>query len=205
MLLLRNKEQQQSNALASFMMFWVCRRRSGHEWTASSSLHHTRAVKLRSFALQQDFWENLLLGIAFIFLRRFEFDFHSAVMAAAVTHTSESCRSLFAQLVSYINTSSVLALVQYYAMPVNKMLLQELNQFHRNRDADFRFSINFWFLVPIAGGKMPDSPLLHTPMKVAHSIFEKQMTLKKFQVDLATLCEHESVNFCFFGCFQRKQ
>jgi len=44
MLLLRKKEQQQNNALASFVTFWVCRRRSGYEWTASSSLHHTRTV-----------------------------------------------------------------------------------------------------------------------------------------------------------------
>jgi len=29
--------------LASFTT-WVCRRRSGNEWTASSSLHHTRTV-----------------------------------------------------------------------------------------------------------------------------------------------------------------
>ena len=34
-----------NNALASFST-WVCRRRSGHEWTVSSSLHHTRTVKL---------------------------------------------------------------------------------------------------------------------------------------------------------------
>jgi len=46
--LLRNKEQQQNNALASFVTFWVCRRRSGHEWSAMSSLHHTRTVKLGS-------------------------------------------------------------------------------------------------------------------------------------------------------------
>jgi len=32
-------EQQQKNALASFVKFWVGRRRSGHEWTASSPLH----------------------------------------------------------------------------------------------------------------------------------------------------------------------
>jgi len=44
MLLLRNKEQQQNNALASFVAFWVSRRRSGYEWIASSSLHYTRTV-----------------------------------------------------------------------------------------------------------------------------------------------------------------
>jgi len=32
---------KRNTALASFVTFWVCRRRSGHEWTASSSLHHT--------------------------------------------------------------------------------------------------------------------------------------------------------------------
>jgi len=57
MLLLRNKERQQSIALASFVTFWVCTR-SGHEWTASLSLHHTRTVKLGSF------------GFAAIFLRK---------------------------------------------------------------------------------------------------------------------------------------
>jgi len=36
---------------------------------------------------------------------------------------------------------------------VNKMLLQELNQFNRNRDADFRFSRNFRFLVELPGEK----------------------------------------------------
>jgi len=35
MLLLRNKDQQQNNRLASFTTC-VCRKRSGHEWTASS-------------------------------------------------------------------------------------------------------------------------------------------------------------------------
>jgi len=49
MLLLRNKEQQQNNPLATFVTFRVCRRRSRHEWIARSSLHHTRTVKLRSF------------------------------------------------------------------------------------------------------------------------------------------------------------
>jgi len=29
-----------------FRNVWVCRRRSGHEWTASSSLRHTRTVNL---------------------------------------------------------------------------------------------------------------------------------------------------------------
>jgi len=51
MLLLRNKEQQQN---ASFVMFWVCRR-SGHEWTASSSLHHARTVKLGNFGFAARF------------------------------------------------------------------------------------------------------------------------------------------------------
>jgi len=54
-LLLSNKEQQQNNALVSFVTFWVCRRRSGHEWTASSSLHHTRIVKLGSFGFAVSF------------------------------------------------------------------------------------------------------------------------------------------------------
>jgi len=27
-----------------FRNLWICRRRSGHEWTASSSLYHTRTV-----------------------------------------------------------------------------------------------------------------------------------------------------------------
>jgi len=36
--LLRNKDQQQNNPLASFATC-LCRQRSGHEWTASSSLH----------------------------------------------------------------------------------------------------------------------------------------------------------------------
>jgi len=28
-----------------FRNVWVCRRRTGHAWTASSSLHHTRTAK----------------------------------------------------------------------------------------------------------------------------------------------------------------
>jgi len=55
MLLLRNKEQQHNNALASVVTFRVCRRRSGYEWTASSSLHHTRTVNLRSFGFAARF------------------------------------------------------------------------------------------------------------------------------------------------------
>jgi len=45
MLLLGNKEQQWKCA-RKFRNVWVCRRRSGHEWTASSSLHHINTVKL---------------------------------------------------------------------------------------------------------------------------------------------------------------
>jgi len=39
-----------------------------------------------------------------------------------------------------------------------------------------------------AGGKMPDSPLLRTPMRAAHCIsFQKQNVLEKISSDLATL------------------
>jgi len=38
-----------------FHNVWVCRRRSRHEWTASSSLHHTRTVKLGSFSFAASF------------------------------------------------------------------------------------------------------------------------------------------------------
>jgi len=56
-------------------------------------------------------------------------------------------------------------------MPVNKMLLQELNPFNRK----------FLVLSPIAGVKC--SPLLRTPMKVAHRIsLKNKMSLNKFQV-----------------------
>jgi len=59
MLLLRNKEQQQNIAFASFVTFWVCRRRSGYEWTtASSSLHHTRTVTLGSFGFAASFFSS---------------------------------------------------------------------------------------------------------------------------------------------------
>jgi len=50
-------------------------------------------------------------------------------------------------------------------MPVNKMLLQQLNQFNRNRDADFRFSRNFWFLIQLPGGKCPIRPSFGHPWK----------------------------------------
>jgi len=43
MLLLRNKDQQQKNPLATFATH-LCRERRGHEWTASSSLHDTTTV-----------------------------------------------------------------------------------------------------------------------------------------------------------------
>jgi len=68
-------------------------------------------------------------------------------------------------------------------MPVNKMLLQELNQISRNRDADFRFSRKFWFLVQLPG-EMPDSPLLRMPMKVTLRISEKQNVIEKISSDL---------------------
>jgi len=60
--------------------------------------------------------------------------YHSAVTVTAVMHTDESCRNLFAQE----NQFRVLTNLQFWllcsvsAMPVNKMLLQELNQFNRN-------------------------------------------------------------------------
>jgi len=38
--LLRSEHQQQTNPLACFRTC-LCRQRSGHEWTASSSLHDT--------------------------------------------------------------------------------------------------------------------------------------------------------------------
>jgi len=40
MLLLRNKDQQQNNPLATFATR-LCRQSRGHEWIASSSLHGT--------------------------------------------------------------------------------------------------------------------------------------------------------------------
>jgi len=43
MLLLRNKDQWQNNPLASFATCFS-RKKSGHEWTASSSLHDTSTV-----------------------------------------------------------------------------------------------------------------------------------------------------------------
>jgi len=56
MLFLRDKYQQQNNALAS-VTTWFCSGKSGHEWIASSSLHHTRTVKL---ALVQCEWHILV-------------------------------------------------------------------------------------------------------------------------------------------------
>jgi len=44
-LLLRNKDQQQNKPLATFATN-LCRRRRGHEWTTSSSLHNTITVNL---------------------------------------------------------------------------------------------------------------------------------------------------------------
>jgi len=96
MLLLRNKAQQHNNALASFVTSWVCRR-SGHEWTASSSLHHTRIVKLGSFCFAPRFEEISCLELLSSFSDASSLTYHSAAMPTAVTHTSESCRILFAQ------------------------------------------------------------------------------------------------------------
>ena len=45
MLLLRNKDQQKNNPLATFVTR-LYRQRRGHEWTASSSLHDTTTVNL---------------------------------------------------------------------------------------------------------------------------------------------------------------
>jgi len=45
MLLLRNKDQQQNNPLATFATH-LCRQRRGHEWTASSSPHGIITVNL---------------------------------------------------------------------------------------------------------------------------------------------------------------
>jgi len=45
MLLLRNKDQQLNNLLATFATH-LCRQRRWHEWTASSSLHDTITVSL---------------------------------------------------------------------------------------------------------------------------------------------------------------
>jgi len=45
MLLLRNKDQQSNNPLATLAAH-LCRQRRGHEWTASSSLHATITVNL---------------------------------------------------------------------------------------------------------------------------------------------------------------
>jgi len=45
MLLLRNKDQQYNNPLATFATH-LCRQRRGHEWTASSSLRDTTTVNL---------------------------------------------------------------------------------------------------------------------------------------------------------------
>jgi len=50
-------------------------------------------------------------------------------------------------------------------MLVNKMLLQELSQFNRNRDVDFRFSRNFLFLVQLPMGKCPIRPSCGRPWK----------------------------------------
>ena len=146
--------------------------------------HHCITLERWSWgalALQQAFWGNLMLSS---FCDDSCLTYHSAVMVTAITHTSESCRNLFAQK----NKSRVLTHLQFWllcsvnAMPVNKMLFQKLNQFNRNWNADFRFSRNFWFLVQLPG-EMFDSPLLRTPMKVAHIIYLKnKMSLKKFQV-----------------------
>jgi len=92
MLLLRNKEQHQNNALASFVAFWVCRQRSGHEWSASSSLHHTRTGKLRSFGFAVSFLRKSPAWNCFHLFATIRAWHHSAVMATAVTHTNESCR-----------------------------------------------------------------------------------------------------------------
>jgi len=40
---------------------------------------------------------------------------------------------------------------------------------------------------------MPDSPLLRTPMKVAHRIYEKQNVLEKILGDLATLVSNHEL------------
>jgi len=45
MLLLRNKEYRSNNPLTSFATC-ICRRSSGHEWTASLPLHETRTANL---------------------------------------------------------------------------------------------------------------------------------------------------------------
>jgi len=103
-----------SRTIASFVTFWVCRGRSRHESSASSLLHHTRTVKLGALALQQDFWGNLLIGIVFIFLRRFELD----LSFSSNGHSSDAHKRIMSpfictrKLVSCVNTSSVLALVQ---------------------------------------------------------------------------------------------
>jgi len=49
------------------------------------------------------------------------------------------------------------------AIPVNKVLFQELKSI--NRDADFKFSDIFWLLVPISRGQIPVFPLCGHPWK----------------------------------------
>jgi len=73
-------------------------------------------------------------------------------------------------------------------MPVNQVVLQELNQL-RTQDAGFRFTRNFWFLVlsPISEEMPVSLLLLLNPMKVwkypPHRISSKnKMSLKEFQV-----------------------
>jgi len=67
-----------------------------------------------ALALQQDLSGNLLLGIAFIFLQRFELD----LSFSSNDHSSDAHKRIMSQFIctrkvfSCINTSSVLALVQ---------------------------------------------------------------------------------------------
>jgi len=76
------------------------------------------------------------------------------------------------------------------AIPVDEVLLQELNQLIGIKMLT-RFSDTFWFLVPIPGGQMPVSPPLQTLTKVAHRISMKnKMSMKKNSSDLATLAKN---------------
>jgi len=113
-------------------------------------------------------------------------------------HSSDAHKRIMSQfictkkVVSCINTSSVLALVQCECHAGKKMLLQEINQFNRNWDADFRFSTNFWFLVQLPGGGNARFPSPAKAMKVSHRIsLKKTNVLEKISSDLETLVHNK--------------
>ena len=69
------------------------------------------------------------------------------------------------------------------AIPVNKVLLQELNRFTGIKMLTSDFLTFFWLLVPISrGGNNPFCPSADTHESIPLYLLKNKMSLKKFQV-----------------------